>query len=298
MVPSRRRFPILAVMTMIVFLVFPIRCPGESPSSEETFTGWVVARQLMSRTGAQDAFRQLSAMGTRSLPTIRRLLGGRNLRMLRAGLDLADALGTSAERLTPELARILGDRRLGGLRVRAARMLGRCGSLSRETLPALLGSLTEGNRNLRVAAAEAFLDVWSRGLSGLPDWRAMLTDRKNPVRIMILQGLQEWGPALHPVVPLIASYAREGRVDGPRALGMALPRMVPGGGILLDALVGLAIPPSRKEGIDPDTPAFEEQVVAANKAEEVSSFEDIPADEEEEPLPFEENPAVEPESGN
>lgn len=243
---------------------------------------------LLQAKGARQAYERLAKMGARAMPELRVLLNDKNLRLLRAGLDLAEKLQTPTGELAHDLGRVLLNPRLGSLRVRAARVLGRLGDVAKESLPALIAALGDKNGGVRLVAAEAFLDVICNGRKGLSNLGKALADKKSPLRKTLLDGIAAYGQTLHPAMPLVVAYARKGKIETGDVVGLVMPKLLPK---LLPGLAGLfpedePLPDwalveadDEEPAIGPDSLAFDEEVAAANKADEALSFEDIPAGE-------------------
>ncbi|MFZ2955411.1 MAG: HEAT repeat domain-containing protein [Candidatus Ozemobacteraceae bacterium] len=251
---------------------------------------------LLSKNTAKAAYDRLAAMGTNAIPDVRAMLSADNLRLVRAALDLAEKIRSSsgsfdgawAGDLGKDLMRILVNPRFGGLRVRATRLLGRFGPVVNGALPVLMNALSDPDRGLREASAEAALDVFLRGRQSLSNFGRSLSDPKNPARKLIITGLEQYGATLNPALPLVAAWAKKGHIDAGDVLALAIPKFLPGAGKLAGGAADLfaqlpeladMVAQDESDGIDPDAPAVEEDAAAADLAERAASFEDIPAGE-------------------
>lgn len=244
---------------------------------------------LLKPKGAKQAYERLAKMGAKAVPELRVLLNDKNLRLLRAGLDLAEKLQTPTGELAQDLSRVLLNPRLGSLRVRAARVLGQLGDVAKDSLPALITALGDKNGGMRQVAAETVLDVILNGRKGLSNLGKSLADRKSPLRKALLEGVAAYGQTLHPALPLVVAYARKGKIETSDVVSLVMPKLLPK---LLPGLTGLfpeeepmpewALVEADEEipAIGPDSVALEEEIAAANKADEALSFEDIPAGED------------------
>ncbi|RCK81040.1 MAG: hypothetical protein OZSIB_2417 [Candidatus Ozemobacter sibiricus] len=202
-------------------------------------SGWNdLVRGLLQPRGARAAFQRLQGLGREALPAVRAMLRGRNLRLVRAALDLADSLGEElgdrldqagelGQGLTQDLRAIVTDRRLGGLRRRAARLLGRVGGPLEQVLPALSAALRDPDLRLRLAAADSLLAWWARREGLWPEIRAMLRQPGHPVRVVLAEVLGRLGPAAHPLWPLVAAWLRTGRLDPAAVVTHLLPVYLP-----------------------------------------------------------------------
>ncbi len=202
--------------------------------------GWKdLVRGLLQPRGARAAFQRLQGLGREALPAVRSMLRGRNLRLVRAALDLADDLGEDigdrldqagglGAGLTQDLRAIVADRRLGGLRRRAARLLGRVNAPLEQVLPALSAALRDPDLRLRLTAADSLLAWWARREGLWPEVRAVLRQPGHPVRIVLAEILGRAGPLAHPLGPLVTTWVRTGHVEPAAVITSLLPRFLPG----------------------------------------------------------------------
>lgn len=282
----------------------PVGRTGPRPS----WTGLV--KGLLQPPAARQAFRQLQEMGGKAVPAVRSMLGARNLRLVRAALDLCEDL-EQTRAVARDLVRILGNTRLGGLRGRAARLLGRLDAPFEKHLPTVLKALRDPSLQVRLAVAESLLDWWSRRPSLVPELRRALADPRHPWRGVVADLLAQVGPLTHPLLPLAIAYVRTGRIEPPAVVAAILPRVLPGAGRLAQVVLETWAGPGAGSGPDPDAPAVDlpdaeaeaegppgassEALAAAAQADQATSFEDIPAVDDLPPLedtPASENPPV------
>lgn len=241
---------------------------------------------LLSPKRARQAFQNLADKGKSAIPTIRTMLTGKNLRLVRAALDLAGKIDDPGRDLQKQLLQIVSTRRLGNLRLRAMRVLGSYGQTACQSLPTLSRLLLEPSAELRVAAAEAFLDVLTKGPRQLPQFMKQLRDPSHPVRKAALQLLQTAAPLAHPAAPLLIDYLETGSFRPSRAIGLLLPSHS-----LLRSFAEPLLAGELASGPDPDAEAIQEEPDLANSmaiesemaeadaADSALSFEDVPAHE-------------------
>jgi HEAT repeat protein len=116
---------------------------------------------------------------------------------------------TSIDDPLPDLIRTLRSRSATD-RVRAAKDLGRLGSLARESLPTLVGLLRDDESKVREAAAQA---VGQMGPSALAALSGMLTHSDKYVRRNAVWAMGKLGPA---ALPALASLCRGLKDTDPR----------------------------------------------------------------------------------
>lgn len=287
----------------------PVAPAGGSGARNGTRSSWAtLVKGLLQPPAARQAFRQLQEMGGKAVPAVQSMLGARNLRLVRAALDLCEDL-EQTRAVARDLVRILGDRRLGGLRGRAARLLGRLDAPFEKHLPTVLRALRDPSLQVRLAVAESLLDWWSRRPSLVPELRRALADPRHPWRGVVADLLAQVGPLTHPLLPLVVAYVRTGRIEPPAVVAAMLPRVLPGAGRLAQLALETWAGPGAS-GPDPDAPAIDlpdaeaeegepatgqpstgqAALAAAAQANEAASFEDIPAIDDLPPL--EDTPAT------
>ncbi|MBF0501101.1 MAG: HEAT repeat domain-containing protein [Candidatus Riflebacteria bacterium] len=288
------------VMCVLIFLICTVDAygVGHAASLNDTVKG------LLSKKTAAYAYNKLASMGLKAVPGLQAMLSADNLRLIRAALDLAEKFsisdidGSTIRGLGQNIIRIIVNPRFGGLRVRAVQLLGRFGPAINNSLPVLVNALSDPNAGLRKAAAEAAFDVFLRGRLSLSGLEQSLKDPKNPTRKFIISGLEQYGAALHPALPLVAVFADKGSLDAADVMELAIPRLLPIGrlgllqGLFVHSKAGVAdssdlfgtipelanaIAQDKTDSMDPDSPAVGEDTSAADQAETAVSFEDIPA---------------------
>lgn len=272
------------LMPAIFFLTSPTTAAA-TPRAALASAGAYIC-DLLSPRRAQQAFQELAARGKAAVPTIRSMLSGRNMRLIRAALDLSAKLDDPTDDLLHELSRIASAKQFGKLRLRAMRVLGAYGHAAGKALPTLTRLLLDANAEMRLAAAETIVDLFAGGSPKMPDVIKQLKDPKSPIRRAAVQLLQTAAPLAHPAAPLLYEYLETGSVRPTRALSLLLPTS--------SILHTLAEPLFEKAGdsrLDPNAEAVgddvdlehslatEDDTTEADAAEAATSFEDVPAQE-------------------
>lgn len=231
---------------------------------------------LLKPEKARGTFERLSRLGARAVPEIRQMMQRQNLRLVRAGLDLSERLGNGARDARHDLAAVVSDRKLGALRVRAARILGNLGSKASDALPQLAKSLGDPSARIRDAVARAYLDIASQGDRWTPAIKQLL-GAKGRWREQAVSLLVTYGPLIHPALPVLAKLAEKKPANAGEAAAILVPQLLPGlsdlakvAGVLANVRDGF------QEEIAPDDAALD---AATMKADEAASFEDIIASE-------------------
>lgn len=230
---------------------------------------------LLEPEKARGTFDRLSRLGSRAVPVIRQMMRRQNLRLVRAGLDLSERLGNGARDARSDIAAIVSDRKLGALRVRAARILGGLGEKATDALPQLARSLGDPSARIREAVARAYLDIASQGDRWTPTIRHLLgTDGK--WREQAVNLLVTYGPLIHPALPILATLAEKRPSNAGEAAVTLVPQLIPGLSELAKAARVITDMPAHT---DEQLRSNDEATLdaATRKADEAVSFEDIPA---------------------
>jgi|GEM_PF-5707603 len=238
---------------------------------------------------SREAFDKLTKLGHNAMPAIRRMLAsGRNLRLIRAALDLSETIGESTHEASKDIFAILRNRRLGALRIRAAKIIGGWGQCALPAIPVLFDCLKDPNKKFRTAIAESLLQIAEKSDAFLPEIKKMLFTKDSSVRNLLLEGLSKYGSTLHPVMPIVVAWLQGKQLKPVDLAENILPRLVPGVAALLPAFHVIISDPESEtaladtpavtddEETDPDAPAVENETELANEA---ASFEDIPVSE-------------------
>ncbi len=283
--PSDHPFRLVGVFVLTVFLAAIPTTTSATPKTAIASAGAYIC-DLLSPRRAQQAFQELAARGKAAVPTLQSMLSGRNMRLIRAALDLSAKLDDPTDDLLRELTRIASVKRFGKLRLRAMRVLGAYGRSAGKALPTLTRLLLDANAEMRLAAAESIVDLFAGGAPKLPDVLKQLKDPRSPLRRTAVQLLQTAAPLAHPAAPLLYEYLETGSVRPTRALSLLLPTS--------SLLNVLAEPLLEKVGVsqlDPHAEAVSDEVdlehslateddtAEADAAEAAPSFEDVPAQE-------------------
>ncbi len=223
---------------------------------------------------ARGTFERLSRLGAGAVPAIREMMRRQNLRLVRAGLDLTERLGNGAREARSDLAAIVSDRKLGALRVRAARILGTLGGKATDALPQLVKSLGDPSTRIREAVARAYLDIASQGDRWTPAIRQLL-GTKGRWREQAVSLIVTYGPLIHPALPTLANLVERQPASAGEAAVFLVPQLVPGlSGLAKAAGVFMGAQEDARREIRADDEAFD---AATRQADEAASFEDIAA---------------------
>ncbi|HOT26771.1 MAG TPA: HEAT repeat domain-containing protein [Candidatus Ozemobacteraceae bacterium] len=229
---------------------------------------------LLEPEKARGTFDRLSRLGAGAVPAIREMMRRQNLRLVRAGLDLSERLGNGARDARADLAAVVSDRKLGALRVRAARILGTLGDKAADALPQLAKSLGDPSERVREAVARAYLDIASQSDRWTPAVRQLLGS-KGRWREQAVSLLVTYGPLIHPALPALAKLAEKKPATAGEAAVILVPQLVPGlSGLAKAAGVFMSTPEGAHEKIGANDAARD---AAARQADEAASFEDVAA---------------------
>ncbi|MBF0410582.1 MAG: HEAT repeat domain-containing protein [Candidatus Riflebacteria bacterium] len=231
-------------------------------------------KELLNPEKAKKAFDQYYSMGLEKLPAVTEMLKNKNLRLIRAGLDLSATLQEPSENLLKEMVRILVNKKFGNLRLKAAQMLGSWGKLKGDALPALLSVLGDSSSNLRSIAAEALVECYSKDLKSISGLKKMLSDKNSPLRKTAVAALQNYGTALHPALPLLIAFSEKKKLDAQDILPILLPKVISALAFKNQKTFSLL----QEDEIGPDDEAIDDAIKAADSAAAADSFENIPAD--------------------
>jgi len=225
---------------------------------------------------ARSAYARLSKLGIGAIPAIRQMMKRQNLRLVRAALDLSEQIGSEAREARLDLAAVVSNPKLGALRTRAARILGNLGDKAGDALPQLMSAMNDPSRKVRDAVARALLDISSYGNQWGPALKQLLS-AKGPWREQAVGLLVQYGPLLHPALPVIAKLIEQKPSNAGEAAALVLPQLIPGlGKFTQSADLLMTLTRSGEGEIGADDEALDEATVLADEA---SSFEDIAASE-------------------
>ncbi len=287
---NRRFLPLLGSIPLFFLCCASLQAHGPDPNAVAV-TGNVTATatdlpnpdavalvedvdRLLEPEKARGAFERLSRLGTRAVPVIREMMRRQNLRLVRAGLDLSERLGNEAREARSDLAAVVSDRKLGALRVRAARILGTLGGKATDALPQLAKSLGDPSARIREAVARAYLDIASQGDRWTPAVRQLL-GAKGEWREQAVSMLVTYGPLIHPALPALAKLAENKPANAGEAAVILAPQLIPGlSGLAKAAGVFMGTQENSRNEIRADDEALD---AATRKADEAASFEDIAA---------------------
>jgi HEAT repeat protein len=241
-------------------------------------------RELLQPQQARASFQRLLNMGKDALPTVQEMLRGKNLRLVRAALDLCET-NEFVDEMAQDLFRVLRNRKLGGLRVRAARLLGKLGGPLETCIPSLVGILKDSNIQVRTAVAETLLELVSKKENLWPELWKQVRSPDSSLRKLMVTALAQGGRYAHPLLPVAVKYLQQGRVEPADLLAAVVPRFLPGAEEFVKATISQGIQElALGDGIAPDAEAIdladaEAEEGAADMADAAASFEDIPAGE-------------------
>jgi len=231
---------------------------------------------LLKPREAHNAYARLSKLGSGAVPAIRQMMKRQNLRLVRAALDLSEQIGSEAREAQLDLAAVVSNPKLGALRARAARILGNLGETAAGALPQLMSAMDDPSRKVRDAVARALLDIASKGNQWGPALKQLLS-AKGPWREQAVDLLVQYGPLLHPALPILAKLIEQKPSNAGETAALLLPQLIPGLGRFTqsaDLLMSLARGGETEIGADDE--ALDEATV---QADEAATFEDIAASE-------------------
>ena len=163
-----------------------------------------------------------------AVPALKRSLGNeKEVRVRLAALYVLETLDDSAEKAVDEVTKVLNDKN-GFVRWGAVRVLNNMAPRQAEiAVPALAGTLTDGNKTVRLAATQALRRYGPQASAAMRPLMMTIGDSEPQVRIAVINALAAIGPSAHPsvsaVVPALMDEQPAVREAAAQALGQLGP---------------------------------------------------------------------------